>query len=238
LSTERRPADYTDRYITAWYGNWTRDCKPPIYRNRRDRSAPGEFLVLGRPKEFDVDDALQTALRVFWKKGFEGASLTDLTEAMGITRPSLYATYGNKEQLFVKALDCFRRTCLGFIPAALAQPTARQVVEGILYGYADAQTSKGEPPGSLGTNGALVCSEASDPVKLALIRRREQDEADLAERLRRACEEGDLPPGTDPVDLASYLMTIVHGMSVQAASGADRERLYGVVRTALRAIPA
>lgn len=193
---------------------------------------------MGRPREFDVDTALQTALRVFWRKGFEGASLTDLTEAMGITRPSLYATYGNKEQLFRKALDCFRATCMSFIPEALSAPTARQVIEQLLYGYADAQTSKGEPQGSLGTNGALVCSQASDPVRQELIRRRERDEADLADRLRRARDEGDLPEDADPAALASYVMTVVHGMSVQAASGAGRDALHGVVRTALRAIPA
>ncbi|MCQ8279413.1 TetR/AcrR family transcriptional regulator [Acetobacteraceae bacterium KSS8] len=192
---------------------------------------------MGRPREFDVDDALQAALRVFWKKGFEGASLTDLTEAMGITRPSLYAAYGNKEQLFVKALDCFQSTCLGFVESALASPDAASVLRNLLYGYADCYTAQGEPRGSLKTNGALVCSEASEPVRCELVRRRREDEAALERRLERARQEGDLPKDADPAALAAFVMTVAQGMSVQAASGADRETLHAVVRTALRAMP-
>ena len=192
---------------------------------------------MGRHREFDVDDALSAALHVFWKKGFEGASLTDLTEAMAITRPSLYAAFGNKETLFRKALDRYQATCMSFLAQALDEPTARRVVETMLYGYADAQTDRTHPPGCLGTNGALVCSEAADPIRQELIRRREASERELRGRLERGIAEGDLPAGTDAADLASYVMTIVHGMSVQAASGADRERLHAVVRTALRAWP-
>ncbi len=192
---------------------------------------------MGRPREFDVDDALQAALRVFWKKGFEGASLTDLTEAMGITRPSLYAAYGNKQQLFVKALDRFQSTCLSFTECALASPTTSEVLQKLLYGYADCYTSQGQPPGSLKTNGVLVCSEASEPVRCELVRRRREDEAALQRRLERAREEGDLPADADSAALASFVMTVAQGMSVQAASGADRETLHAVVRTALRAMP-
>lgn len=192
---------------------------------------------MGRHREFDLDIALAQALRVFWTKGFESASLTDLTEAMGITRPSLYAAFGNKETLFRKALDRYEATSMAFLTPALDEPTARRVVERMLYGYADAQTDAAHPPGCLGTNSALVCSEAAEPIRQELIRRRGAGEARLRARLGRAVAEGDLPADADTAHLAGYVMTVVCGMSVQATSGADRDMLHGVVRTALRAWP-
>jgi len=192
---------------------------------------------MGRPREFDVEKALTAALYVFWEKGFEGASLTDLTSAMGITRPSLYAAFGNKEELFRKALDRYMTTCMRFFREAVQAPDARSVIEGVLYGYADSQTDGLHPPGCLDTNCALVGSDEIEPVRRALLARREGNEAALRERLQRAYAEGDLPRDADPAALASYVMTVVQGMSVQAASGADRETLYKVVQTALRACP-
>src|SRR5437763_8937221 len=101
----------------------------------------------GRPREFDIDEALAAALRVFWSKGYEGASLTDLTEAMGITRPSLYAAFGNKESLFRKALDLYEREKLAYVGEALKAPTSRGVAERLLRGALELQTSDGEPRG-------------------------------------------------------------------------------------------
>nr|WP_321986439.1 TetR/AcrR family transcriptional regulator [uncultured Lichenicoccus sp.] len=193
---------------------------------------------MGRPREFDPDEALAAALDVFWRKGFEGASMTDLTEAMGITRPSLYATFGNKEALFRKALDSYQSTCMAFTTDALSQPTARLVAERMLFGCADAQTDAAHPPGCLGTNGALACSLAAEPIRLELVERRNAWEGSLRQRLERARLEGDLPQDADPAALASYVMTIAQGMAVQAASGANRATLYRVVATALAAWPA
>src|SRR6201996_7837673 len=110
-----------------------------------DPGAPGDYISIGmntqsiiahrgRPREFDVEDALEAALRVFWSKGYEGASLTELTEAMGITRPSLYAAFGNKEELFRKALDLYEKEKLEYVSAALAASTARGVAERLLTG--------------------------------------------------------------------------------------------------------
>ncbi len=191
---------------------------------------------MGRPREFDVEDALDAALDVFWRKGFEGASLTDLTEAMGITRPSLYAAYGNKEELFRKALDHYESTCIGFAFRALQQPTAREVVEHLLHGYAEMQNGA-RPPGCLGTNAALVCSDTAEPIRQELIGRRHRAEQRLQARLQRAVDERDLPDDADPAELARYVMAVIQGMAVQAASGADRTVLHGVVNTALRAWP-
>src|SRR5215469_7573792 len=103
----------------------------------------------GRPREFDADEALAAALRVFWTRGYEGASLTDLTEAMGISRPSLYACFGNKEALFRQALDLYEREKLAYVGAALEAPTAREVAERLLLGGLDIQTSRTEPKGCL-----------------------------------------------------------------------------------------
>jgi len=190
---------------------------------------------VARPREFDVDTALCAALNVFWKQGFEGASLTDLTKAMGITRPSLYAAFGNKETLFRKALDRYYEVSMGFVGAALAEPTLRGAIEKLLYGYADAFTGDVHPAGCMATNGALVCSEAAEPVRLELVARRDADEAALRARLAKARGDGELPPGADPGALSSYLMAIIQGMSVQAASGATRDALHAIVATTLRA---
>ena len=192
---------------------------------------------MGRPREFDIDEALGKALHLFWRKGFEGTSMTDLTDAMGIAKPSLYATFGNKEELFRKALDSYQATCMAFLDAALAQPTARQAVERLLYGFADVATDRAHPPGCLETNGALVCSDGAEHIRRELIERRAGQATVLQRRLQRAQDEGDLSADADPADLARYVMTVVQGMAVQAASGAGRDALHAVIRTALRAWP-
>ena len=193
--------------------------------------------VMSRTREFCVHDALSKALQVFWRSGFEGSTLSDLTEAMGITRPSLYATYGNKEELFRKALDLYDETYLGFTREALDESTARGVAERLLTGFALAQTDTCHPPGCLGTNGALACSAAVEPIRQELIRRRTAFEADLRRRLEAAKDAGDLPRDSDPGDLARYLMTIAVGMAVQASSGATRAALHRVVATSMQAWP-
>ena len=193
--------------------------------------------AMGRHREFDSEQALAAALHVFWRKGFEGTSLSDLTGAMGINRPSLYAAFGNKEDLFRKALDQYLHTCAAFFGTALERPTARAVAEGVLFGYADMATDSAHPPGCLLTHGALACSEQADPVRQELNRLRAEGESRLAARFEQARAEGDLPPDTDPVGLASFVMTVKQGVAVQAASGADRATLHAVVRSAMRAWP-
>src|SRR6187402_2760002 len=126
-------------------------------------------IVMGRPREFDAEAALDCALRVFWEKGYEGASLQDLTEAMGINRPSLYAAFGNKEDLFRRVLDRYVRGPGSFVREALNEPTARAVVERLLLGAALMQTTPSHPQGCLVVQGALACGADADPIRHELI---------------------------------------------------------------------
>lgn len=192
---------------------------------------------MGRPREFEIDEALDQALELFWRKGYEGTSLSDLTDAMGITRPSLYAAFGNKEELFRKALDRYDDTCMAFTRTALKEPTARKVVDKLLHGFADAQTDQVHPPGCMGVNGALACSEEAEPIKQELTGRRVAGEIALGRRLEEARAAGDLPADCAPADLARYVMTVAHGMAIQASSGACREALYAVVGMTMKAWP-
>src|SRR3954449_12123646 len=125
----------------------------------------------GRPREFCVDGALAAALRVFWTKGYEGASLSDLTEAMGITRPSLYAAFGNKEALFHKALDLYEREKLAYVGEALEAPTSREVVERILRGALAMQTSDSEPKGCMRVLGSVSCGPEAESIRADLTER-------------------------------------------------------------------
>jgi len=191
-------------------------------------------MAKGRPRSFDMDTALDQALKLFWTKGYEGTSLSDLTQAMGISPPSLYAAFGNKEELFRRALDRYMQEMVDFC-GTLNAPTAREVAERLLHSSADIDPDR--PAGCLLVQAALSCSEASDSVRQELIARRKAGEDALRDRFERAVREGDLPPTADPALLAGYLTVTAEGMAVHATSGASREVLRGIADAALQAWP-
>ena len=194
-------------------------------------------MAIGRPRAFDRDEALNRALEMFWRKGYEGASLADLTSAMGINPPSLYAAFGNKEGLFRAALDRYMADQAVFFDQILAAPTSREVAEALLRGVADLRSDPDRPPGCLTVQGALSGSAEAEPIRQELARRRAATDAALRRRFERALAEGDLPEQADPAALARYLTTLTQGMAVQAAGGASAEDLQQVVEIALRAWP-
>jgi len=192
---------------------------------------------MGRPRAFDRDKALDQALHVFWERGYEGASIADLTGAMGINPPSLYAAFGNKESLFREALDRYEARRDEIMADAFAAPTVREAMTRLLEGTADRLSDKSKPKGCLYVSGALAGSEECAGVKHELAARRAGGEALIRERLKRAKREGDLPKDADPAALARYIATVLQGMSVQAAGGATRKELRGIAGMALRAWP-
>lgn len=194
-------------------------------------------MQAGRPRAFDIDEALDRALRVFWQKGFEGASLPDLTAAMGINRPSLYAAFGNKEALFRKALDRYAEGPAAAALAALEEPKAFDAMRLLLQRSVESLTCPDNPRGCLIVQGALSCGDAAADIKTELAQRRAATEAAIRARLERAHAEGDLPSHTSPADLARFIATLLQGLAVQAAGGAPRAELEAVVDLALAAWP-
>ena len=190
----------------------------------------------GRTRQFDADRALDRALEVFWDRGYEGASLEELTAAMGINRPSLYAAFGNKAELFRKALDRYQTGPLSFLGEALSQPTARSAVEAIFSGFIKLQR-RGNKRGCLIVSGALACGQEHETVRRELAQLRQSAVTAIRKRCERAVTDGDLPKGTDCATLARYIATVLNGLAVQAASGTSEKELRRVADMALQAWP-
>jgi AcrR family transcriptional regulator len=192
-------------------------------------------MTMGRPREFDLENALDEAMEVFWRRGYEGATIAELTGAMGINPPSLYAAFGSKEGLLKAALDRYsqkRDECMAEI---LEAPTARDVVEHGLLKLADLQTDPANPPGCLLVAGGLACGPGSENVPFELAAHRAQTEEQLRQRFIRAREEGDLAEDSDPAALARYMSAVIAGIGVLASAGATREQLREVALVAVKA---
>jgi AcrR family transcriptional regulator len=195
-------------------------------------------MGMGRPREFDAETALDQAMEVFWRHGYEGATIAQLTEAMGINPPSLYACFGNKEGLLKAALDRYTKLRNVWMDEVVAAPTARDVAERMLMGIADKQTDPANPPGCLLVQGGIACGTGSESVPFELAARRSQNEDQLRDRFIRAKAEGDLKPTSDPAALARYVSAVSVGMGVMASSGSDREALQQVASVAVQAVEA
>ncbi|QDP38947.1 TetR/AcrR family transcriptional regulator [Radiobacillus deserti] len=192
---------------------------------------------MGRNREFDMEQALDAALCVFWRKGYEGVSYTDLTQATGVERPALYSAFGNKEALFRQVLERYYEHYLDYFPAALELPTSREVVAHILREAAELHTRYPDRKGCLGVHGALAGSDDAEPIRRALIDARADGEASLRDRLEQAVQEGDLPETADCAALAAFVMAVLHGMAVQAKAGFGRDMLEAVAEQALSSWP-
>ena len=192
----------------------------------------------GRPRSFDRDEALERAVHLFWKQGYDGTSINDLTSAMGITPPSLYGAFGHKERLFLEAVGKYERGPGRSASAqARVEPTARAAVHTMLRASAVEFTRPIHPPGCMVIGSALTSADAPPRLRAALRKRRAVAEAFFRSLLKRGIGTRELPESTDVRRLAGYFMTVLEGMTIQARDGATREKLLAVAEVAMLAWP-
>lgn len=193
----------------------------------------------GRPLSFDRDKALEQAMHVFWQRGYEAASIAELTAAMGITAPSLYTAFGDKERLFLEAIERYALGPAGGYPRALEEePTAQGAIKRLLEEAAEELTRPCHPRGCMVVMAATNCSEASAHIQAALAKRRAAADSGLRCRIEQGIRDGELPADTDAAALASFYSTVYQGMSIQAKDGASHESLLATAAAAMRAWPA
>lgn len=190
----------------------------------------------GRPRSFDADKSLHAAMMLFWRHGYEGTSLSALTRAMRISGPSLYNAFGDKRALFHKTLERYLQQKAVYLPTALREPTLDRVLAKLFAGAIDLAMNPKHPDGCLLVHGALATGPLSKPIVRALALRRAAAETAVMQRLRMSIAAGELPADTCAEDLARFLITVIWGMSVQAAGGATREQLQSIAAITTRVI--
>ncbi|MFJ6327979.1 MULTISPECIES: TetR/AcrR family transcriptional regulator [unclassified Rhizobium] len=195
--------------------------------------------MAGRPREFDRNVALAKARDAFWARGYEGVSMADLVEALGIASARIYAAFGSKEALFREAVALYAGEEGGFAERAVAEePTAVRAIERSLREAVENCTRKGRPQGCMMVLAATNCAAENDGVRLLLSEYRQRRTTMLLERLKRAVAEGELRAQTDAEALADHYSTILLGIAVQARDGVSRKRLLATVPTAMLALRA
>jgi len=194
-------------------------------------------MAKGRPREFDSDKALDIALELFWRHGYEGVSIAALAKALKIKAPSLYAAFGNKESLFLKVIERYGELNGGMYLDSFKKKTAREVAQAILDGEVELVTQKNRPNGCLMIQGALVTSPESEKISDMMAGMRGMAEGWIADRFKQAQKDGDLPADADPKALACYIMTLNSGLAVQARSGVSKKQLKQVVEIAMQNWP-
>jgi AcrR family transcriptional regulator len=192
-------------------------------------TAPSTTKRAGRPLSFDRDAALGSAVHLFWRHGYEATSIADLTRAMGITPPSLYAAFGDKRRLFLEAVQRYLGG-LGAIEQRIAEArTAHDAARDLLLAAALGDTRDDAPPGCLLASSLVSSSTEADAVRESLAAIRRSIEAALRARIERDIREGILPSGSDAEILAGHVFAVIQGMSTLAKDGASRTKLLGIV---------
>lgn len=187
----------------------------------------------GRPRAFDRDQALLRALEVFWKRGYEPASVTELCAAMGINPPSLYAAFGNKAKLFLEAVAHYEATFWDATWERMdTEPDVVSAIREFFHTSASILTEPQAPCGCMVVLAAVNVSDDAGEVTAALKALRQEGRDYLQQRLDRAVEAGQLKPQTNTRILAAALNTLLEGMSLQAHDAASREDLQGIAATA------
>jgi AcrR family transcriptional regulator len=190
----------------------------------------------GRPRSFDRDAALESAMQVFWEKGFEATSISDLTQAMGLNPPSIYSAFGDKEALFLEAVQRYaddnRESC-----PYCDEPTARGAIEKLLTYSAHELTESSHPRGCLMAMATTTAANSSDKLQKFIAQKRSGARDSLRERIKQGLKDGDVPAGTDAIALADFYFTILAGMALQAREGATRKSLLATVAQAMTLFP-
>lgn len=196
-------------------------------------------MARGRPRAFDREEALRKAMETFWALGYDGASMSELTRAMGVSSPSLYAAFGSKDALFREATALYEsETGTALVAAIRDAPTARAAVEAFLFGSAEALSRPGRPPGCMIVLTAAGAHGVAEETRACLRRSRAGSRRMLADRLEKAVACGELPAGLDIAAIASFFATVQQGMTIQAVDGACAKTLESVARAAMAAWPA
>lgn len=193
--------------------------KPTVTKDKKSR---------GRPKKFDFEEASERALELFWTQGFEGTSLSNLSEALSMNRPSIYASFGNKDALFKLTLKRYLSNQLQFVDTAIAKPTLNEVVDLLFKSEIELLTKHETPRGCLLVQAAAACSKESESIKELLSSQRKAIEAKLRKRIQLAQLKKDFPMKQSPSVVAKSMMAIYEGISIQAASGSAKTELLNV----------
>lgn len=191
----------------------------------------------GRPPAFDRDEALEKAMQVFWMYGYEGTSMAELMDAMGMNKPSIYAAFGNKEELFRKALQKYLSGPSAFVKEAILEPSSLQVVKALLTQAVELLANQDTPRGCMIVQSALSCGPEAKLIQQELITYRVALEDALKQRFELAKASSDLPEDANPAALAKYVATLHQGLSVQATSGATKDELMAVIDMVLKNWP-